>query len=170
MRKAVIIILAVLLVSSLYGCSKKQEQEIDSNIPNPVHDSTAAEILETLGITFHIPDDALEVSYYIIDEGNEKTIAQAKFTRNNIEYTFRIQSKAAFEDISGAYYDWTTVKEIEVSYCSGELRYNDGKEGICLWYDTVPGLMYSVYTGENATEESLMSLANDLFVPVKDAP
>lgn len=170
MRKALSILLLILLASVLFGCAKKVEPEQTIEVPNPVHESTATEILEMLGITFHIPDDALNVSYSTIDEGDGKAIAQAKFTRSNVEYTYRIQSKAAFEDISGAYHVWTTVKNIEVSYCSGELRYNDGKEGVCLWYDTVPGLMYSIYTGEGADEEKLMSLANELFVPAKDAP
>ena len=170
MRKALSILLLILVASALFGCAKKDEPEPTIQVPNPVHESTATEILETLGITFHIPEDALNVSYSTIDAGNEKAMAQAKFTRSNVEYTYRIQSKAAFEDISGAYHVWTTVKKIEVSYCNGELRYNDGKEGVCLWYDTVPGLMYSVYTGEGAAEKTLISLANTLFVPAKDAP
>lgn len=170
MRKVLSILLSILVAFALFGCAKKAETEPTTQVVNPVHESTAAEILETQGITFHIPEDALNVSYSTIDAGDGKAMAQAKFTRNNEEYTYRIQSKPAFEDISGAYFEWTTVKKIEVSYCSGELRYNDGKEGICLWYDTVPGLMYSVYTGEGASEETLMSLANALFVPAKDAP
>ncbi len=170
MRKVLSILLSILVASAMFGCADRGEPEPTAQVPNPVHESTATEILETLGITFHIPEDALNVSYSIIDAGDGKAMAQAKFTRSNVEYTYRIQSKPAFEDISGAYYEWTTVKKIEVSYCSGELRYNNGKEGICLWYDTVPGLMYSVYTGEGADEETLMSLANELFVPAKDVP
>jgi hypothetical protein len=50
------------------------------------------------------------------------------------------------------------------------VRYIEGKEGICLWYDTVPGLMYCIYAETGAAEASLLSLANELYVPEKDAP
>ena len=169
MKKALSMFLLILVASFMFGCAKKAEPIPATQLVNPVHESTVAEILEKLGIQFHVPKDAQNVSYFTIDAGDKKAMAQAKFTRNNVEYTHRIQPKAAFEDISGAYFNWATVKKVEVSYCSGELHYNNGKEGICLWYDTVPGLMYSVYMEQGASEETLMSLANELFVPAKDA-
>ena len=169
MKKALSMFLLILVASFMFGCAKKAEPIPATQLVNPVHESTAAEILEKLGIQFHVPKDAQNVSYFTIDAGDKKAMAQAKFTISNVEYTHRIQAKAAFEDISGAYFNWATVKKVEVSYCSGELRYNNGKEGICLWYDTAPGLMYSIYTEQGASEETLMSLANELFVPAKDA-
>ena len=170
MRKILSILLAVVLATALFGCSKKTETETPTQLPNPIKESTAKEILETLGISFHIPEDAKNISYSTIQVSEGKAIAQANFSINNVEYTHRIQPRPAFEDISGAYYEWKTVKKIEVSYCMGELRYNTGKEGVCLWYDTVPGLMYSLYTEKEAGEESLLTLANLLFVPAKDVP
>ena len=170
MRKASCIILVILVACALSGCSSKLDKENNTQVVNPVRESTAAEILEFLGINFHFPEDAKNISYYIIELEGENPIAQAIFTKNNTEYIYRIQPNATFKDISGVYYEWATVKNFEVSYCSGELRCNDAKEGLCLWYDTVPGLMYSVFTEECASEESLVSLANELFVPAKDVP
>ena len=140
------------------------------NFINPVRKSTAAEIQNALGITLNIPEDAQNVQYSIIDSGDGKPIAQAKFTENSVEHIYRIRPATALEDISGAYYDWSTIENIEVSYCSGEVRYKEGKQGIILWYDVVPGLMYCVFTDNGASEQSLLSIANKLYVPAKDAP
>lgn len=140
------------------------------NFINPVTETTAEEIQNTLGITLKIPGDAQDIEYTMIDSGDGKVIAQAMFKENGMAYTYRVRPATALEDISGAYYDWNTIKEMEVSYCSGEIRYNEGKQGIILWYDVVPGLMYSVFTNEGASEESLLSIANKLYVPAKDVP
>ncbi len=170
MKKFTGIVLSLLIVCMLFGCTKTTAQKPSVQLPNPVHDSTADNILQTLGITMKIPGDAQNTSYSIIEITNESSIAQAIFTRGDVAYTYRIRPAKAFEDISGAYYDWTSEKKIEVSYCSGEVRYIEGKQGICLWYDVVPGLMYCIYAETGASEKSLLALANELYVPAKDAP
>jgi hypothetical protein len=170
MKKTFSVLLVLALVCFLFGCTKSSEPVSETKIVNPVRESTAAEILETLGITMKLPADAQNVNYSIINLDNGKPIAQARFMRVNVEYTYRIRSATALEDISGAYYNWTTVKKIEISYCSGELRYIEGQQGICLWYDVVPGLMYCIYADANASEETLLALANELYVPAHDVP
>lgn len=199
MKKMTGVLLVLLLVFSLLGCNTSSIQNSaaeaaspaplptgesnsapapaetsgvtpSSGIPNPMHESSAAEILDTLGITFHIPDTAADVSYFIIDTGSGSKTAQAVFKLDQVEYTYRIQSAPAFTDISGAYYDWTAKQPVEVGYCSGEMRYIAGEQGVCLWYDVVPGLMYSLYSETGASAEGLLALANKLFVSAEDAP
>lgn len=141
-------------------------------LPNPMKESSAQELVDTIGISFHIPDGAENIRYFIIDSGDPK-LAQAVFTLNGTEYTHRIQQMTGvtFTDISGAYYDWTSTENIKVSYCSGEVRWIEGKQGVCLWCDIVPGLAYSLYTETGATKEGLLDLANQLFVPAQgDVP
>ena len=168
MKKAISILLALILIGVLAGCSTSTEKKPAEEVENPVHESSAQEILETLGMNLNVPLDAQNISYAIIDVDDVNPIAEAEFTRDNVEYTYRIRSAAAFEDLSGAYYDWKVVNEIEISYCSGEVRLINGEEGICLWYDTVPGLMYSLYVNTAASEEGLLSMANELYIPAKD--
>jgi hypothetical protein len=175
MKKILPILLILLLTCSLFACRKTEEEEqkesdSDLGVVNPVHDSTPEEIMETLGITLNVPEDAQDVSYYMIDADEDIQIAQAKFTIDNTEYTYRVKSAASFEDISGAYFDWTSEKDIEISYCSGKLQYIEGEQGICLWYDTVPGLMYCIYAGSDASEEGLLALADELYIPAEDVP
>jgi len=180
MKKVLAAIVTIAMMCLLFGCAKTADQKsttaassatsaTSAQIANPVHESTADEILNKLGINLNIPADAQNVKYSIIDTGDSYSVGQAQFTKNNIDYTYRVKSATALEDISGAYYDWTTKKDIKVSYCSGQVQYIAGKEGICLWYDTVPGLMYSIYADSGASEESLLALANELYVPEKDA-
>jgi len=170
MKKTFVILLTLLLITTLFGCKAENDEDQGLGLPNPMHGSTSDEILNELGITFHIPDNAGDTKYYIIDSQDGPRTAQAEFTLDDIKYIYRIRPAAEFEDISGAYYDWDNVKEAEISYCSGEVRYNEGKEGICLWYDVVPGLMYSLFTDKGASEDTLITAADTLYAPAQDAP
>jgi len=169
MKKTLAVLLTAAIAFLLFGCATVPEESEDG-IPNPLRESTADEILQTLGITFNLPQEAQDVSYSIIEIAEANPIAQAQFTLNDAGYAYRIQSTDAFTDISGSYYDWTTIEAIDIAYCSGELRYIEGGAGICLWYDIVPGLMYSVSTDTGTSRDSLLSLADELYVPAKDVP
>ncbi len=51
------------------------------NFINPITESTAAEIQNTMGIKLNLPYDAQNVEYSMIDSGEGKVIAQAKFVK-----------------------------------------------------------------------------------------
>jgi hypothetical protein len=165
MKKVFALLLISAMIFPLTGCVRNSGS---ADMVNPVHKSSADEILQTLGITMNLPEDAEDAKYSIIDVNEGEPIAQAQFKLDGLSYTYRIRSSPEMEDISGAYYDWESVKNIEVYYCEGELCYNEGREGVCLWYDAATGLMYSLFTDTGATEETLLALANDLFVPSHD--
>jgi hypothetical protein len=168
MKKSVLIFFVLIYICLLSGCQTKAEKEPTPEVVNPLQESSDKEIIDTLGMNLNVPEDAQNISYFIIEIAEVNSTAQAMFTRDIVDYTYRIRSTTEFEDISGAYYEWETIKEIEISYCSGEVRFNEGKEGICLWYDTVPGLMYSIYATSGASEEGLLSIAYELYVPAED--
>ena len=136
-------------------------------LPNPMQESNEQEIMETLGISFDLPEGTEDVKYFIIDAGDEPAMAQAMFMYNGANITYRIQSGAEFADISGVYEEWATTDTAEIGYCSGEIYLSDDGQGVCLWFDTVPGLMYSVYMDTQADAEALAVLANELFVPMQ---
>jgi hypothetical protein len=136
-------------------------------MPNPMRESSAQEILDTLGLSFAIPDRAEDVAYYIIDMDDGTALAQAVFTLDGTEITYRIQPAASFTDISGVYEDWTTAESVQIQYGSGEAYCSDSGKGVCLWYDAAPGLMYSVYMSANADIDTLAALAGELFVPMQ---
>ena len=79
-----------------------------------------------------------------------------QFTLDGDEYCARIQPAALEEgellNISGMYLPWDNEEEVTSGHCPGTLGLSQtGSEDwteLCLWYDVVPGLMYSlsVYT------------------------
>ena len=169
MSRFILFLLISTLVVIGFGCEGDLSEEQGSELPNPVKLSSYDEILETLGMTLKVPEDAENVIYQIIDIENEAPIAEAIFKKGRTNCTYRVRSTSEPEDITGAYYDWTVTKEIEISYCSGEISFIEGEEGICLWYDTVPGLMYSIFVDTDASEEFLLEIANEVYIPAMDA-
>ena len=170
MKRMGFMLMALVLVLLAVSCAKAPETTPGTQLPNPVHDSSAQEILEKLGITLHLPPDAQDVHYSILELTGEPSVAQAQFSSSGLACTYRIQPASELKDISGAYFDWKSDKDIEISYCPGEVHYLEGEQGICLWYDVVPGLMYSLYVENGASEEILLNLANQMYVPAKDVP
>jgi hypothetical protein len=169
MRRIILFLMISTMIVFGFGCESDGSEEQSSELPNPVRVSSYDEILATLGMTLKVPEDAENVVYQIIDIEEGPDIAEANFSLDQVECTYRVQSTSTPTDISGAYYDWTVTKEIEISYCSGEISYIEGQEGICLWYDTVPGLMYSVFVDKDASEEMLLEIANEVYIPAEDA-
>jgi hypothetical protein len=130
--------------------------------------STAEEIQNTLGISFHLPEGAQDVECAIVEREGSRGVAQAKFTLDGVKYWLRTGSEAEYRDISGVEAEWAAVKSVQVSYCDGELRMNEGGQGVCLWFDVVPGLMYSLYTDTGASEEGILQVAGEVFVPMQE--
>ena len=60
------------------------------------------------------------------------------------------------------------VKETaSVLWCPAELYYVPGGEGKMLWYDVVPGLLYSLWMEDGASAENLTALAKEIFKPAQ---
>ena len=100
----------LLIVLSLFAvfcsaCGQAPQAEDNTGLPNPLKETDAEGIMQTLGLGFGVPEGAGEVSYYII---NDET-AEMRFTVDTARFTARIKPSAEFEDISGMYYDWTAT-------------------------------------------------------------
>lgn len=160
----------VLLCAS--GCSLQKKKNVLQDddgtavgIVNPVVQSNPEEILEQLGIRFNEPEGASGVRYSII---GGKT-AQMDFVLNGVECTARISGETAFTDISGMYFSWKTVTDTDIGRCPAVVKLADSggsSVGVCLWYDTVPGLMCSVSVKSGATQELLEKLSRQVYTIV----
>lgn len=166
MKKYLPIILALALTLSLAACSgvsAPAATEAPAGIPNPITEMTAQELLERTGISFTVPEGAESVVYSMIDMDGDAPIAQMQFTLNGSGCTARAQSAAVPEgelpDISGFYYEWTSTDTGAVGYNTATLHWNEGAEGYVSWYDTVPGLLYSVSMTGGATKDALLDIA-----------
>ena len=72
------------------------------------------------------------------------------------------------EHISGISGTFAENIESEVFWCSAKLRFNAGGQGKIVWFDVVPGILYSLSMDDGASEEALLDLANELFVPAQE--
>lgn len=160
----------VLLCAS--GCSLQKKKNVLQDddgtavgIANPVVQSDPQEILEVLGICFNEPEGASGVRYSII---GGKT-AQMDFVWKGIECTARISGEPSFTDISGMYFSWKSEINTNVGRCAATVKLAEAggsTTGVCLWYDTVPGLMCSVSMKNDATQELLEAIARQVYTIV----
>ena len=160
----------VLLCAS--GCSLQKKKNVLQDddgtavgIANPVVQSDPQEILEVLGICFNEPEGASGVRYSII---GGKT-AQMDFVWNGVECTARISGEPSFTDISGMYFSWKSEISTKIERCDAVVKLAESggsTTGVCMWYDTVPGLMCSVSMKNDATQELLEAIARQVYTIV----
>ena len=168
---------SVCVIFCASGCSSQKKKnglpEADGRaavgtalgIANPVVQSNPEEILEVLGIRFNEPEGASEVRYSII---GGKT-AQMDFVWNGVECTARISGEPSFTDISGMYFSWKSEISTKIERCDAVVKLAESggsTTGVCMWYDTVPGLMCSVSMKNDATQELLEAIARQVYTIV----
>ncbi len=141
----------------------------EANLPNPLKETDAEGIQQTLGVSFGVPEGAENLKYFTI---NDET-AEMRFTKDGTEYTARIKPSSEFEDISGLYYEWTAkLDDCKVGYCDAQcMSYISETEDdvmAVLWFDVAPGLMYSLSAvGADLNGLDLPVVAEQIFVPAQ---
>ena len=177
-NKVLFLLLAsVCVIFCTSGCSSQKKKnglpESDGRaavgtalgIANPVVQSNPEEILEVLGIRFNEPEGASGVRYSII---GGKT-AQMDFVWNGVECTARISGEPSFTDISGMYFSWKSEISTKIERCDAVVKLAESggsTTGVCMWYDTVPGLMCSVSMKNDATQELLEAISRQVYTIV----
>ena len=155
MKKLWMIALAACCVLVLAACTVKQPQESGdvSQLPNPVHESTAEEVAEKTGITLNVPITAVAVTSSYID--GDTPLAQVSFVYQGQTYPYRGQKTQTVQDISGMYYEWTktTNDSEDVPYTC---YFTDEGQGMALWH--TDGVSYTLGMTENVTEELLVTM------------
>ena len=171
------------IIMSFIGCEKKsvekdlavsggrlnENRPVVIGTPNPIRESTAEDILNTLGVTFAVPEGAENVQYSVIGD----SLAQMDFVWNNVECTARAEpsGETSLKDISGFYYNWKNFAKLKVGYNEAKANWtkdeNGNSVGICIWWDAAPGIMYSVSMKSNANAENLKKLANAVYVQMQ---
>lgn len=134
MKKLICVILSVYVL--MFAC------QAETLIGNPWVDTTAEKLVQTLGLTFGEPEGAEEILYRMLESEN---LAEMQFVLQGAKCTARIKPAAEWEDISGLYFEWDSEESCEIGWCEGKiLRAADESIQLCLWFDVVPGLMYSL--------------------------
>ena len=134
--------------------------------------TTASQILRATGLDVTVaPDNAESITYnaFRIDG---LTVAETTFQIDGITYTYRMAGTVElldnFTDISGLDRTFDGIAAGEVYWCRAKICFNDGQEGKILWFDLVPGILYSMTMDRGASEEALLEMANSLFEPAQD--
>lgn len=138
-----------------------------SDVADPLVESDADGVMQQLGFALGVPEDAENVQYFILNGDTE----EMRFTLNGLDYTARLKSTVSFEDISGMCYEWTNTLDDELQGRECKLmRYcgEDGDVDVCLWYDVVPGLMYSLTTSDSSLDGfDITATALKVFDPMQ---
>lgn len=165
MKRIIAILLITIIALSMFGCGKKNKEEpVGGNIVNPLHEATEEEVANVMG-EIMLPAGAEDIKYFTID-GSEK-LYEIRFTLEGTEYNYRASVTDALKDISGMYYTWKETQEASVEGRDAKVCFIDGQQGIIYWYDVVPGIVYSLSVDKGASFNSLVDMANNIFVPVQ---
>ena len=161
MKKLFLMMLALLV---LLGGTAPAE----TGVANPWSQTTAQGLMDALGLQLSLPDGATNASWQMMEQAQ---MGQVQFTWQDMVYTTRVAPTEAFEDISGLYYNWETEEECEVGRCKGVVRRaHDGGNtvDVCLWYDDLTGLMYSVCVIDADLDGfDITAVAQMLYIPMQ---
>lgn len=149
---------------------------IEAGMPNPWFDMTEDELRAASGVTFGVPEGAVDVIYRWMPS---EELAEMQFGMADSADTFcaRVQPAAVAEgepmpNISGMYFLWENEEAVTVNGCPGTIATaQTGSEDyveLCQWYDAAPGLMYSLSVGTVDPDGlDLVAIAEMVFVPMQ---
>lgn len=132
---------------------------------------TAQEIVNTLGYDMTVsPADAENVSYQAL-ELDGLSVGETVFTWNGITYTYRTAATGEIEenfaDISGVEGEYVEQPAGEVLWCPARIYLDANGAGKIVWFDVVPGLLYSLHMDQDASVEALLDMAELVFDPAQ---
>jgi hypothetical protein len=161
MKRTVSILLAVLVMVGGIALA-------EAGLANPWMPTTAQGLMDALGLQLGLPEGATDVTWRMLEEAQ---MGEMAFTWQGMDYTARAALTDEFEDISGMDFAWETTRDCEVGRCGGVCRRaHDGGNTVelCLWYDELTGVMYSVSTsGEDLDGFDITAAAQILYIPLQ---
>lgn len=151
------------------GFTLSYQDDVWTGLENPWEEIDVEDMAPAIGYNLAVPEGATDV-YCCVDK--QDGIGELRFMLDETFYTARIKATSDFEDISGMYYDWTTTSEAKVGRCDAKC-YRYVEEGncaeICLWYDVVPGMMYSVSVwAPDLDGFDITAVAPQVYAPMQD--
>ena len=134
--------------------------------------TTASQILRAPGLDVTVAPDHAENITYNAFRIDGLTVAETTFQIDGITYAYRMAGTTEllenFTDISGLDDSFSEIAAGEVLWCRAKLSFDEGGQGKILWFDLVPGILYSMTMDSGASEEALLDMANSLFVPAQE--
>ena len=129
--------------------------------------TTAGEMVESMGYQMAVaPDGAADVTYHALGLDGH-TVGEVCFSLDGVRWSYRMAAtaelKTDFRDISGQDGTYTHSKTTEVGWCTARIAWNEGGSGKLVWFDLVPGLLYSLTMDVGANEQALTEMALQLY-------
>lgn len=134
--------------------------------------TTAMQILRTTGLDVNVaPENAEHVTYNVFRKEG-LTVAETTFQIDGITYSYRMAATIDLLediiDISGMPDTLSKVTAGEVLWCRAKITFDEGGQGRIVWFDVVPGILYSLSMESGASAEALQDMANLLFEPAQE--
>ena len=134
--------------------------------------TTASQILAFTGLDVAVaPKHAEDITCnaFLLDG---LTVAETAFRIDGVTYCYRMAATSAveedFADISGIPDPVDVLAAQQVRWCSAKIGAEPDGSGKIIWFDVVPGILYSLSMDSGASEEMLLDMANQLFEPAQD--
>ncbi len=172
MKKLIILILLLSLCLTLCACKKAEEKQDEP--ASGSDDAPAVSVTDTdksglallTGISLSAPAKAVDIGYAVITHGTSET-ARVKYSLGGSDYELRATKSddSALTDISGFDGLWSETSDTQVEGCPARVRLTADGKGSVTWYESASSLLYSLYTGKDASADSLVSAAENVFVP-----
>jgi hypothetical protein len=154
-----------------YSSSANTSHTISTSAGDDKLLSTARQVLLLTGLDIaHAPAGAENIQYYVFSS-EDLVVAETTFSYEDNVYSYRMAATLEiaedFADISEMNDDFSVKVPGDVEYCRAKISFTPGESGKIIWFDVVPGIVYSLSTDDNASEETLLRLANELFEPMQ---
>ena len=134
--------------------------------------TTASHILRITGLDVTVAPESAENITYNVFLMDDLTVAETTFAIDGITYAYRMAATNEigedFADISGMEGPFEQNAEGEVLWCGAKLSFNEGGQGKIIWFDVVPGILYSLRAESGASADMLQNMAVQLFEPAQD--
>ena len=154
-----------------YSSSANTQHTLSTSAGDDKLLSTARQVLLLTGLDIaNAPAEAENVKYSVFPYKN-LVVAETNFLYENNVYCYRMAATLEitenFADISEMNDDFSIKVPSAVDYCYAKISFTPHGRGKIIWFDVVPGIVYSLSTENNASEDVLLRLANELFEPMQ---
>ena len=134
--------------------------------------TVASQILHSTGLDVTVaPESAGNITYNAFPL-DDLTVAETTFVIDGITYSYRmaatLEIEEDFADISGMEGPFGQNTAGEVRWCGAKFSFDEGGQGKIIWFDVVPGILYSLSADRGASADMLQNMAVQLFEPAQD--
>lgn len=117
-----------------------------------------------------VPQGGTGAGYDLIEQDG-LTVAEMSFTLDGTRYVYRMAATGEiaenFRDISALQGTWADQDHGQIGWCNARLYWDEGGSGKAVWFDIVPGILYSLTMDTAASEQGLLDMARILWQPAQ---